>query len=147
MINFSAVYMIRCGPGGWVEAQCGGVQNLARLRERVAALSSSPRFALSLANYRDSWVFSDAKTAATGLRRAGFINVRTSIDPAPTCFDTKDDFCEFLATAVLHRRLALIPDPQLGQQFLSELAEQAALDNPPFELDYWRLNLSARKPE
>jgi len=133
-------------PGGWLEAQCGGGPNLARLRKRFATLSSSPRFAPFLANYRDPWVFSDAETAAARLRRAGFIDVKTSIEPAPTRFETKQHFCEFLATAVLHRHLARIPDSLLRQQFLAQLAEQAAVDNPPLELDYWRLNLSARKP-
>jgi trans-aconitate 2-methyltransferase len=134
-------------PSGWIEAQCGGGPNIARFRNRVAAVSASPRFSAFLASYCDSWVFSDAETGADRLRRAGFINVKTWIEPAPTRFENKERFCEFAAMAILHRRLALIPEESLRQQFLAELANQAAADDPPFELDYWRLNLSARKPE
>ena len=134
-------------PGGWIEAQCGGGPNIARLRQRVAKLSASPRFARFLANYHDSWVFSDAQTAAQRLRRAGFIEIKTAIEPAPTRFDSRESFCEFVATAVLHRHLERFPEEALRRQFLAELAGQAAADNPPFELDYWRLNLSARRPQ
>ena len=133
-------------PGGWMEAQCGGGPNIARLRKRVAELSVSPQFAPFLSDYRDSWVFSDAETAADRLRRAGFADVKTWLEPAPTRFETGQHFCEFLATAVLHRHLERIPDEELRRRFLSELADAAALDNPPLELDYWRLNLSAHKP-
>ena len=30
--------------------------------------------------------------------------------------------------------------------FLAELTMAAAADSPPFTLDYWRLNISARRP-
>jgi len=34
----------------------------------------------------------------------------------------------------------------LRARFMDRLTEQAALDSPPFELDYWRLNIDARRP-
>jgi hypothetical protein len=111
----------------------------------VSALSASPRYAVFLANYRDRWVFSDAKTAARQLESAGFIEVKTWLEPAPTSFPDAQQYCEFIANVVLHRRLERLPQPSLRQEFLEELARQAAADDPPFELDYWRLNLSARK--
>jgi len=45
----------------------------------------------------------------------------------------------------LHRHVARIPDHDLRERFMDELGRQAAADNPPFTLDYWRLNLSGRK--
>jgi hypothetical protein len=42
-------------------------------------------------------------------------------------------------------RLELIPNASLRDRFLPGLARQATADDPPFELDYWRLNLDARK--
>jgi hypothetical protein len=38
-----------------------------------------------------------------------------------------------------------LPDARLRDWYVSELATQAANDDPPFLLDYWRLNLSARR--
>jgi trans-aconitate 2-methyltransferase len=132
-------------PGGSMEAQCGGGPNLQCLRSRVSALSVSTRYALFLANYHDGWVFSDAETAARQLESAGFIAVKTWLEPAPTSFPDAQQYCDFIANVVLHRRLERLPQPSLRQEFLEELARQAAADDPPFELDYWRLNLSARK--
>lgn len=134
-------------PGGWVEAQCGGGPNIAHLRQRVAQLSASPRFAPFLANYSDSWVFSDPDTTARRLQQAGFTDVKTGIEPAPTRFENRQRFGEFVATSVLHRHLERMPDEALREEFVAEVAERAASDDPPFELDYWRLNLSARKPQ
>src|SRR5207253_5855780 len=71
-------------PGGWLVAQCGGGPNLSRLLERMAVLLQRPRFAPYLADYKHSWVYSDAETAAQRLRSAGFVEVDTSLEQAPT---------------------------------------------------------------
>jgi hypothetical protein len=43
--------------------------------------------------------------------------------------------------------LACVADaPELQARFLDALTSQAATDDPAFELDYWRLNMQARKP-
>lgn len=141
---FSSLYRA-LRPGGRLEAQCGGGPNLERLRKRVSALSASPPYAAFLANYRDGWVFSGVETAARQLQNSGFMEVQTWLEAAPTSFPDHEEYCEFIANVVLHRRLERLPEPNLRQQFLEVLARQAAADDPPFELDYWRLNLSARK--
>jgi trans-aconitate 2-methyltransferase len=133
-------------PGGWLVAQCGGGPNLARLHARVAVLSATPPFDKFVGNYRDSWVFSDSETAAERLRTAGFTQIETSTEPAPTRFPDAPSYSEFVANVILHRRLERIPDPDLRERFLGELSKQAAAEDPPFELDYWRLNLSAQRP-
>jgi trans-aconitate 2-methyltransferase len=132
--------------GGWLEAQCGGGPNLARLRKRIAALSAAPPFSAYLSGFDEHWIYSDPETTAARLDRAGFQDINTWGEPAPTGFENERQYREFLATAVLHRRLERLPTAQLRDLFLNKLSEQAAADNPPFELDYWRLNLSAKKP-
>jgi trans-aconitate 2-methyltransferase len=130
-------------PGGWLRAQCGGGPNLARLRERVQVLAATPRFAPYLANFREPWVFNDAETAAALLRQADFVEVETSIEPALTVFDSEPEYVEFVSSVILHRHLERITEPALKSQFVAELAEQVSDDDPPFSLDYWRLNLNA----
>ena len=45
------------------------------------------------------------------------------------------------AICVFHRHLDRIPTDRGRADFIGRLSEQAAADDPPFSLDYWRLNL------
>jgi trans-aconitate 2-methyltransferase len=133
-------------PGGWLRAQCGGGPNLARLRKRMDALAATPQFAPFFAGFRNPWVYNDAETAADILKRAGFIEVETSLEPAMTILDDAQKFSEFTRTAILRRHLEQIPEPELRDAFVAELTGQAAADDPSFSLDYWRLNLRGKAP-
>jgi trans-aconitate 2-methyltransferase len=134
-------------PGGWLRAQCGGGPNLGRLRKRMDVLAATPKFAPFFAGFRNPWVYNDAETAADILKRAGFIEVETSLEPAMTVLEDAQKFSEFIRIAILRRHLEQIPDGGLRDAFVAELTCQAAADDPPFSLDYWRLNLSGRAPE
>ena len=48
------------------------------------------------------------------------------------------------STATFRAHMARLP-PELQPRFAEALAEQAASDDPPFSLDYWRLNLRGTK--
>jgi len=133
--------------GGRVEAQCGGGPNLARVRERTLALMSRADYAPFFAGWAPTWQYPDDVTTAERMRRAGFSEVKTWLEPAPATLSDAQEYMEFLATVTLHRHLARISDPTLSGRFLDELRRQAAADDPPFTLDYWRLNLSGRKPK
>jgi hypothetical protein len=76
--------------GGWLEAQCGGGPNLARLRDHAK------------------------------------------------------HYNEFVRNIILRRHLENIPSENRRDDFMAALTAQAAKDDPPFLLDYWRLNLRAR---
>jgi trans-aconitate 2-methyltransferase len=134
-------------PGGWLQAQCGGGPNLARLRERMDELMASPKYAQFFTRFRDPWVYNDAETAASLLRQAGFVDVEASVEPALTVFEDREKYAEFVRTVILRVHLEPIPDEALRNQFVGELARQAAVDDPPFSLDYWRLNLSGKAPK
>ena len=131
-------------PQGWLEAQCGGGPNIARLRERSNALAATPEFALYLVGFREPWLFEDAAGARETLRRAGFVDVETSVEAAPTRLENADHFREFVSHIILRRHLAKLPDEALRARFVGHLAEQAAADDPPFLIDYWRVNLRGR---
>jgi trans-aconitate methyltransferase len=131
-------------PGGWLIAQCGGGPNLARLRDRVRGLNRSPTYAQFLGEFREPWEFSNAETAAERMKRAGFKDVETSTEPALTTFENAGAYKEFVSSVVLHRQLALLPSSELRQEFMEAIAREAAADDPPYSLDYWRLNLNGR---
>jgi len=133
-------------PGGWLESQCGGGPNLFALRQRVDALAATPRFASFFAGFHEPWFFQNAEEAAATLRRAGFVNVHTSIEPALTVLDDAQQYKEFVRAIILWQHLALIPTGELREEFMENLVKQAAADDPAFSLDYWRLNLSGVAP-
>ena len=134
-------------PGGWLEAQCGGGPNIASLRKRADALAATPKFAAFFSGFREPWLYQDAAPAAEGLRRAGFVAVETSLEAAPTILDGAEQYNEFVRNIILRRHLENIPSEELRAEFMTELTEQAAEDDPAFLLDYWRLNLRGRVPE
>ena len=131
-------------PGGWLEAQCGGGPNIARLRGRANALAATPKFAPFFAGFHEPWLFEDAEGAAATLRRAGFVDVETSLESAPTVLDDANHYREFVRNIILLRHLENLPTEQARGEFITTLTELAAADNPPFVLDYWRLNLRGR---
>jgi trans-aconitate 2-methyltransferase len=133
-------------PGGWLHAQCGGGPNLARLRKRMNTLMGVPKYARFFLRFHDPWVFNDAETAADLLRQAGFVEVQTTLESALTVLENIESYSEFVRTVILRRHLEEIPDPTLREEFVADIASQAALDDPQFSLDYWRLNLSGRVP-
>jgi trans-aconitate 2-methyltransferase len=133
-------------PGGWLQAQCGGGPNLARLRRRTGELAATAKYARYFGGFRELWTFNDAETAAAIMCRAGFIAVDTSLESALTILEGSLQYSDFLRTAILRQHLRRIPDDESRTAFVAALTSQAATDDPPFSLDYWRLNLSAKVP-
>jgi trans-aconitate methyltransferase len=134
-------------PGGRLVAQCGGGPNLAHAHRLAEQVMQRPLFAPHFASWAGIWEFASAETTAARLRDAGFDNVVTSIEPATTGFSSETDYREFVATVIYHPHMAMLPTAELKQAFLDGVTELAAQDNPPFTLDYWRLNMEARRPQ
>jgi trans-aconitate 2-methyltransferase len=131
-------------PGGWLEAQCGGGPNIERLRKRADLLASEPEFTHFFAGFREPWLFEDADGAAETMRRAGFADIETSVEPALTVLDSADEYNEFVRNIILREHLQHLPSEHLRGEFVARLTAEAAHDDPPFSLDYWRLNLRGR---
>jgi trans-aconitate 2-methyltransferase len=132
-------------PGGRLVAQCGGGANLAVLLGRAARLMTDPRFAHYFEEWTEPTYYSDAGTAERRMRAAGFVDVETSLEPAPTSFDSPVEFQEFIANVCVRYHVARLPARE-REIYLRELTVAAAGDSPPLTLDYWRLNLSGRRP-
>ncbi len=133
-------------PGGWLEAQCGGGPNLATLRDRANVLAATPKFAPFFAGFHEPWLYQDAEAAAESLRRAGFAEVETSTEAAPTVLANAKEYTEFVRNIILRRHLENLSEEALRDEFMARLTEQAAGDDPAFSLDYWRLNLRGTAP-
>ena len=59
---------------------------------------------------------------------------------------TEADYREFVTTVIYHPHLERLPDAALKQSFIDHVTALAASEPVPFTLDYWRLNMSARRP-
>jgi trans-aconitate methyltransferase len=133
-------------PGGWLEAQCGGGPNLARMLAEVRTLMSNQAYAPYFQGWQDHWLFADPEATARRLQTAGFVEIRTGLESATCRLGTREEFRQFSSTVILHSHLTLIQDASLRERFLDEVTAIAE-SKLNLELDYWRLNISARKPQ
>lgn len=133
-------------PGGRLVVQCGGAGNLDRIHHRATALMESPAWAGYFTTWREPWEFADAATTRERLEAAGFSDIRTWVEPAPIVQPDAPSFATFVTNVILRHHLAHLPTTELREEFVARITERAAADSPPFELDYQRLNIDARRP-
>lgn len=131
--------------GGRLVSQCGGGPNLQQLYRRAQGMRDSPRYGSYFAGWADPWNFESVETTEARLRGIGFVDICVSLEPAQTPFESIDAYEQFVTTVCLRHHLDRLP-AGLRQPFVHELATAAAGDDPPLTLDYWRLNIDARKP-
>jgi trans-aconitate methyltransferase len=132
-------------PGGRLVAQCGGGPNLAKARAFAEGLRTAEPFAPYFAKWEDVWQYASAEATADRLRIAGFSDIDTNLEEATTMLASEADFREFVTTVIFHPYLGMLPDAAMKQAFIDRVTEDSARQDPPFSLDYWRLNLNAVK--
>lgn len=133
-------------PGGWLVAQCGGGPNLSRILSRAERVMQTAAYCAHFEGWTGPWLFADASTTARRLTDAGFVEVDTEVIEAPTVLGDRREYTDFLAAVVLRAHLDRLPSPELRSGLLEPMADAGARDDPPFSLDYRRLNLRGRRP-
>jgi trans-aconitate methyltransferase len=133
-------------PGGRMVAQCGGGPNLQRHVDRAVVLMRSEPWRPHFLDWNAPQFSVDAVATAERLRNAGFVDVRTSLSAAPTTLDDAETFSTFMTNVVFREHLMQLPDRAMQDAFIAELTRHALDDDPPFSLDYWRLNLRGTRP-
>lgn len=128
---------------GRLEAQCGGGPNLEEIHARADALTRAPAFRPFFAEWKEPWRFASPEETEDRLRRAGFHSIRCWLEHAPTTFEDAAAFGAFIESVVMRPYLSCLPTTDLRRRFLDTLVDRAAADDPPFTLDYWRLNIAA----
>ena len=132
-------------PGGLLLAQCGGGQNLTRIVGRAESLMAREPWAPSFDGWITPWEVADDDLTARRLHDAGFVEVETSLERAPTVLGGESEYREFLGSVVFATHLGRIAEAERRVSFVEELVRQGGTDDPPWSLDYWRLNLSGRR--
>lgn len=117
--------------GGQLVAQCGGFGNVASVIEAIRAVGGEDL---------DPWAFATPETARGRLVANGFVDIEAWLHPEPTRFESIGDLATFLSTCVLNPWLDRLPAPKHAE-FALAVAEQL----PRREIDYVRLNLTARR--
>jgi SAM-dependent methyltransferase len=132
-------------PGGRLIAQCGGGPNIEMVHGFAADAMRDPQLAPHFVAWRQPWFFGGEQDTAERLRAAGFVEVRTRVHAAPTVLDGEAAYREFVSTVILRAHLAVLPDPALRERLLDLVVARAATTDPPWLLDYWRLDMDARR--
>ena len=132
--------------GGRLFAQCGGGPNLQQAHGLGEEVMRRERFARYFADWSSIWEFATPELTASRLHSAGFVDIHTSLEPAPTTLADQTSYRDFVTTVIYNPHLARLPPGTLRAEFIDEITSRAARQDPPFTLDYWRLNLEARRP-
>jgi len=133
-------------PGGRLFAQCGGGPNLAHAHALAERVMHRDPFEPYFRDWPGVWEFATPEETATRLERAGFTDIHTDLEQAPTTLADESSYREFVTTVIYNSHLARLPDPQLRDRFIDEVTELAGREDPAYTLDYWRLNLQGRRP-
>ncbi len=125
-------------PGGRLHAQCGGAGNVAEHAAVIGSVVSRPEFAVHYSEMDVMWNFATAEETAERLERAGFTEVRCSLQPKAV---TPEDARTFTTTVTLGPHLARLPEEKRAA-FVDAIIDESP---EPLTLDYVRLNMQAKK--
>jgi trans-aconitate 2-methyltransferase len=131
-------------PGGRLVSQAGGGPNLAHLYDRSADIARDPQFAPYFDGWADPWTFAGVEETRMRMKDAGFTDIEVWLEETPTTFPDETAFADFISTVCLRHHLDRLPI-DLRSTFVGGVVDLARTDDPPFALDYWRLNIDARK--
>ena len=133
-------------PGGWLVAQCGAERNIARIRSRLRPLMRSATYAAYFGDWDGPWEFASPSATSSRLADAGFTDISVDVFSAPVQLGSRQETYEYFENVILPAHVERISDPTLRAQFVDSMTQQSANDDPPFQQDYWRMNIRARKP-
>lgn len=123
--------------GGRLVAQCGGAGNVAGFLSIAWQVAAEEPFAAHLDGWKGIWNFAGAEETAERLRRAGFSETRTWLEPFPV---VPEHPLDYLRAVCLGAHLERLPE-ELRDPYVTAVAERCGR---AVELDYVRLNIDAR---
>jgi hypothetical protein len=105
----------------------------------------APEFSEYFRGWNPPQVYESAEATAARLKSAGFSDIATWLHQEDVPFNDRGVYRDFLATVTLHSHLKRIPEGRFREEFLDRIIDLAQQE-PDLHLDYWRLNIRARKP-
>lgn len=129
-------------PGGPFEAQCGGAGNIASVDAAVDRLRERAPWDVAFTGWEGPWNFATPEQTAARLERAGFVDVRTWLEPRPVPLPVEHEHA-YLRTVVLGSHLERLPE-EAHDDFVEAVRDELRVDGR-ITLDYVRLNISATR--
>jgi trans-aconitate 2-methyltransferase len=120
-------------PGGRLVAQCGGAGNAANVVAAVEGVAHP-----ALAGWPGPWNFAPPGATSERLRRAGFTDIWTWLQPWPV---VPEDPRAFFATSILGAHLDRLPEADREDYIDAVLARLPE----PITVNYVRLNMLGRR--
>lgn len=121
-------------PGGRLAAQCGGAGNIANVQAAIDAVDE-PAFR----GWAGPWNYATPEETAERLRKAGFVDVWTWLQPWPV---EPADPHEYFRTVILGSHLERLPADEHAP-FVDAVVKRVG---EPVRANYVRLNILARRP-
>ena len=125
-------------PGGALEAQCGGEGNVAEWKRAVEAAMGDERFAPYFRGMTQPWNFASVGDTEVRLERAGFTVGKVWLEERKV---QPQEPREYVRSVGLNPHLARVPE-DIQDEFVDAVLGSMLR---PLQLDYVRLNMSARK--
>jgi trans-aconitate 2-methyltransferase len=125
-------------PGAPLIAQYGGERNVQHFIDVAAEVGAEDPYAPHLSGFRREWNFTGPGYARAALEKAGFADVEAWLEPRPM---RPGEPRAFLRSVCLGPYLEHLPE-ELRDGFVDAVAARMG---DPLEIDYVRLNISARR--
>jgi trans-aconitate 2-methyltransferase len=124
--------------GGTVEAQYGGFGNVERFHRTADTVAEEEPYARYLGGWTGPWNFTTDDQARDWLEEAGFEEVRAWLQVRPM---QPSEPREYIRSVCLGHHLERLPE-ELRASYVDAVADRLG---DGFEIDYVRLNVSARR--
>ena len=125
-------------PGAPLVAQYGGAGNVERFHEVASDVAAREPYAAHLGGFRGPWNFTTPDYAREVAEAAGFTEVEAWLEPRPMRPAEPHDY---IRAVCLGPHLERLP-PELHEDYAATVAGRLG---DPIEIDYVRLNVSARR--
>jgi trans-aconitate 2-methyltransferase len=133
-------------PAGQLVAQCGGAANIDAVLAAIDEVIRTPAFAAAFADWRNPWEYATPTVTAARLRRAGFTDIHTWLNPELTVLSSRGHLVDYLETIILSRHLLQLSLEQ-RRPFAEAVADVLMRRTGQPLIDYVRLNIVARRAE
>lgn len=125
-------------PGAPLVAQCGGEGNIASFHDAARRVGERDPYRDYLGGWSGPWNFAAPHVTSERLRRAGFTDVETWLEPSPVVPPEPETY---IRVVCLGHHLDALPE-RLRAGYVADVFADC---NQPLELDYVRLNILGRR--